>query len=82
MVTSEFTSVITHPCALLNAFAGWFDVQFCGSVRSYTPYTFVRPKYLRPYTWYTPHTFARPITRAVTAAILPLPLRTRRHPCG
>uniref|UniRef100_A0A6T8DAZ0 Protein arginine N-methyltransferase domain-containing protein n=1 Tax=Prymnesium polylepis TaxID=72548 RepID=A0A6T8DAZ0_9EUKA len=37
VVRSDFQSVITHPAALLNAFAGWFDVQFCGSDADQAP---------------------------------------------
>ena len=37
VVSSDFQSVITQPAALLNAFAGWFDVQFCGSESDQAP---------------------------------------------
>ncbi|KAL3896898.1 MAG: hypothetical protein SGPRY_013172, partial [Prymnesium sp.] len=37
VVTSNFSSVIHHTCAQLNAFGGWFDVQFCGSPNDPAP---------------------------------------------
>ena len=37
VVNATFSCAITHPCAMLNAFAGWFDVQFCGSTADPAP---------------------------------------------